>query len=255
MPADPLDWRDAVVEMVRGAQPLDGALFHGGPSLTPTEQIGVYHRQYGLRLGDAVREEIVGLLHLLGDDADATIAAYLTARPPTSWTLNRAADALPDWLAAPGATGAQVDMARLDLAVTHAFEATDPLPLDVTTLGADPVLVLQPPVHRLHVSHDVHRVRAAIVTGTDPPPLAPGPHRLVVFRPGLRVRHYTVSAEAMSLLDALATPQPLSQAIDQAVASGADPDVLAAHLGEWFRIFAQGRIVGPPRPQSDAHIG
>lgn len=243
-PELPDDWRERVVAMIRGAAPLDAALFRGGPALSPVEQIGVYRDQYRLRLGDAVREEIPGLLRLWGDRADERIAAYLLASPSHTFTLDRVAFALPGWLEQSGAPDVEVDMARLDVAVTQCFTASDPRRIQTVDLGSR--LVVQPPVRRLRLGWTVHRVRAAVTAGEP----VPAPERqdvpLVVFRPNLRVRHLALPLAGWRLLGAFDTPRTPAEAIEQIVEAGVDPNELAPHLTEWFRVFAEGAILGPP---------
>src|SRR5687767_793023 len=104
----PADWRDQMVLMIRGAVEADGALFSGGPTLSPLDQIEVYREQFRMRMWDALLEEIPGLAKWLGDDADDMVWAFLADHPPDSWTLARIADPLADWMAARGRPGVEV---------------------------------------------------------------------------------------------------------------------------------------------------
>lgn len=239
----PPDWREQFVDMIRGARPLDGAWFGGGPALSPLEQIGIYREQFRLRLGDAVREEIPGLAALLGDDVDDVIAAYLADHPPTSWTLNRVADRLADWLAARGAPAAQVEMARLDNAVQRGFEAANGVTLRPENLGDDPVLGWQPPVSLLHLTHTVHHVRAEIIAGRPPPEPEAKDVWLVVFRRGLRMRHLQLEAPAWALLAELREPSTVSAALARWMETVEEPEAHLGRLQEWFRLFAEHDLV------------
>lgn len=240
----PTDWRRRVTAMVRGAEPPAAELFAGGVVLSPLDQIEVYREQYRLRLGDALREEVPGLVALLGEEAvDELLFAYLDAHPSRSFTLNRIADALPDFLVNRGAPSVQVDMARLDRAVMDGFEAADGVDLTVEALASAPRLVLQPHVRLLSLSHDVHGLRSAVVQGRERPPVTARPVHLLVFRRALKMRHLEVDADCLAVLQALAVPTTLEQALADAVEAGARPDMLAAHVGEWFSLFSSRGIV------------
>jgi Putative DNA-binding domain len=243
----PPDWRARMIDMIRGAAPLDGSWFAGSAALAPEQQIGVYRNQYRLRMHDALRAEIPGLAFLLGDGFDEVADAFLADRPPTSWTLNRIADGLADWLAARDAPGAQVDMARLDAAVQRGFEAANGVSLRPGDLTEDPVLVWQPPVDLLRLSWDVHLVRAAVLAEQPPPEPRPAEVRLVVFRRELRMRHWAVESDAWDLLACFRTPCAVSAALESLVAGGADPAALLPDLREWFRLFAERDLVQAAR--------
>ena len=169
-----------MVDAIRGAAPPDPSWFRGGPVLGPAAQIGIYQEQFRLRFLDAVRVEIPGLAHLLGEDAETLIFDYLAAHPPNCWTLNRVADPLVGWLRSRGAPTEQIEMASLDHAVSAGFEAAEGQTPRPEALAGMPALTLQPHVHLLEVRHDVHAYRSAVIAGEAGPrpprrgPLAPG---------------------------------------------------------------------------------
>ncbi len=243
--AEPLpeDWRARLLAMIRGAAPPDAAWFTGGPVCTPDEQLGIYLKQYRLRLYDAVVEEVPGLSWLLGDEREAVLRGYLADHPSRSWTLNRVADGLADWLAAsPFATSARVDMARLDRAIQAGFEAADAPPLAAEALFTLPPLRLRPAVHLLRLQTNVHEVRAAVLTGADPPELAPADVWLVVYRRGVAMRTLALDPGAWTVLDAIDRGRSTRDAIDDAAAIVDAPDLLAK-LPAWFRDFVALELV------------
>jgi Putative DNA-binding domain len=241
----PGDWRERMIAMIRGATELDGSWFTGGPVCSPEEQIGIYRTQYRLRLYDAVEVEIPGLTHLLGDAAEPLLVRYLFDNPSNAWTLNRVADRLADWLAAqPEATVAHVEMARFDWAIQHGFEAVDSDPLDPSALGQLPQLALQPHVHLLRVTHNVHEIRSAVVTGQPVPELRTGDFPLVVFRAGLQMRHWCVPLGLWGILEAIGRGQTLPEAIDTVFVEGwVTLDELSEHIGAWCRDLALLKLV------------
>lgn len=237
----PADWRERMAEIVRGAEAPDPSWFAGGVVLGPAEQIDVYRDQYRLRLRGAVRDELVGLAALVGDAErlDALIFGYLADCPSRSYTLNRIADRLPQWMENKGESAEWLDMVRLDLAVMAGFEAAAGETVKPEQLATVPKLRLQPHVTLLRLGHDVHRYRSEVVRELDAGPLVEGPVQLVVFRRGLKMRHLQVHSSCLAVLEAIGEGSGLGDALELAVANGADPAVLQAQLGEWFRLFAE----------------
>ena len=232
-----------MVEQIRGAQPVAGDWFSGGPGLSPSDQIEVYREQFRLRLVDAVVEELPGLCHLLGEAREELLWAYLQDHPPHTWTLNRVADAMPSWLDARGAPGAQVQMATLDLLVSAGFEAAAPRPLEPASLLGAPCLRRTPPTGLLRLRWSVHHTRSAVVSGSAPPPLEPGEWHLVVFRRGLRMRHLEIEAPLWRILAALDGSSPLDQVLAEGLGGGDLPVDLGGALQRWFRQLAELELV------------
>jgi hypothetical protein len=235
-----------MVEMIRGAAPLSGDWFTGGPVCTPDDQIAIYADQYRQRLLGALREEMIGLRHLLGEQTDAVFWRYLADHPPRSWTLNRVADDLPGWLATqPEATDALIDMARLDRAVQRGFEAADGRVLTPADLAAPPErLALAPHVSLLWLTTNVHLVRSALLSGTEPPAVREAHVHLVVFRRGIKMRHWAVGPAIFALLEGIAEGLPLAEAVEKPVRDGwMDPTTLSSEIGGWFESFAERRLV------------
>jgi len=241
----PPDWRTRMVEMIRGAAPLDGSWFAGGPALGPVDQIGVYRDQYRMRLGDALIEEVPGWCALVDEaERDAVVAAYLSAHPSRTWTLNRVADAFAAWLERRGAPVEQVEMARLDFVVQRGFEAADGRPLRPEDLASVPPLRLQPHVGLLRLTTDVHRARAAALAGRSLPELSRGDFPVVVFRRGVRMRHWELPLGAWAVLDGIGRGLPVGAAIERALVEGLlGEDDLGERLSGWFRDFVTRDLV------------
>lgn len=241
----PADWRERFVAMVRGEVPLDGSWFTGGPGCTPVEQVAIYSEQYRFRLGDAVWDDLPGLRALAGDGLGDWIHRYLRAHPSRTWTLNRVADALPEWLADEGADPAWCDMARVDRAVQRGFEARDPRPLGPDAWSAGRVR-LAPPTALLRLDWNVHAIRTAVLTGQPPPPLRHEPVLLLLYRPERHMRHRVLSPPLFAILEALAAGAPLADAVAAPVSAGlVDAATLAPALQGWFHELAAGRAVEP----------
>ena len=240
----PPDWQERMVEMIRGAEPLRDDWFAGGPVCSPMQQIEIYRDQYRLRLVDALLEEIPGLRHLLDDGGEELLWRYLLDRPSTSWTLNRIADRLPGWLERQEVAQHWIEMAYLDRAVQKGFEAACGTPIDPAALLTMPALRLQPHVSLLRLSHNVHEIRSAALSGDEPPPLRPGDFPLVVFRRQLGMRHWVMPLGAWGILDGLADGLQVGAALDRVFARGlASAEVLGVEVAGWFKDFAERDLV------------
>jgi hypothetical protein len=140
-----MTWRERLVDMIRGAAPVEQGMFRALPLLSPDDQVAVYATAWRIRLGNALRTECPGLVALAGDRVDELFEAWLHDHPPHSWTLDRIGIGLDAWLEARGESAATVDMARLDRAVQAGFSAGDRPNVTVGSLRAGlPVLTLQP---------------------------------------------------------------------------------------------------------------
>lgn len=240
----PADWQGRMIDMIRGVAPLQGDFFAGGAVLDPVRQIGVYEMMYRVRLYEALVEELRGTAHLLGDQTEETLRAYLRDHPSTTWTLNRVADHFVAWMSRRNATDDLIDMARLDHAVQAVFEATDEPGLRPDQLGAMPPLRLHRAVRLLRLGCNAHDIRSAVLTGGAVPPLTRRPVTLLVFRRDIRVRHWEVPAPAFALLERIEAHGDFALAADEVVTAGVvTPEALAAGVAAWFRDFAERQVL------------
>jgi hypothetical protein len=248
----PEDWRERVGDMIRGVAPVDGALFAGGPWLSPEAQVEVYAEQFRLRTWDVLAEDVAGTLHLLGDDGEDVLRAYLLDHPPDTWTLSGLARELSGWLARRGAPAEQVEMAWLDRAVQEAFVAAEgrtPTAEEVATASIRGVrLRLQPHVRLRRLTTNVHLVRMDLSspeTRDAPRAVGPADVHLVVYRAAtLRVRHLEVEPGAFAILAALGQDgAPLEVAIGAALAVDDRPADLPARLQGWFKSFTERGLI------------
>lgn len=238
----PADWQARVVEMIRGAAPLDGAWFRGSAALSPEEQIGVYREQFTLRLTEALDAELAGLRGLLGDGLDGLFEAYLLDHPPRSWSLDHAADRFPAWLEAQEAPAEQVEMARLDLAVSALFLAADAPVASPADLSAGRPLTLAPSTRRLRLGWDVHRHRSETLQGRPAPAPRPGDWRLLLYRTEDGPRHWELDPATDAALGAFARGCTVEEAVDAALTEAPEA---APTLGALFREIAARRVLCP----------
>jgi len=208
-----------------GAAP-DGLLRGGGPGL------GVYQHAYGARLLEALADNYSVLALALGDtDFSALGQAYVQAHPPTEpsirWFGHRLAGFMDDWPDLPHP--ALADLARLDWALRHAFDAAALPALTPEQLAATPPeqwaelpLRLQPHVQLLALRWAVGPAWHALAEARDggheaalPPPV-PLDHALLVHRSGLQPHWRSLDPLETAALAALqAEALTLGQLLEQ----------------------------------------
>src|SRR5215813_6781834 len=121
--------------------------------LTAVERLEIYNRVYWFRILSALADDFPGLRAVVGQKRfDKLISAYLSDRPSQSFTLRNLGSRLESWMRehpefTPKNARLALDMARLEWADIDVFDSAE-LPAmdakDLTTLGENPVLHLQP---------------------------------------------------------------------------------------------------------------
>lgn len=204
-------------------------LAHEAPAATPgllgdaraeaAERLGVYRNAYTARIIAALAEDFPALKHTLGAARwGALAAAYLHAHPSQHPSLRYAGVRLPGFIAEHISRAAAelrasapwaADLARLELAITDAFDAADAELLTRADLSALPPaqwdalslplipgaqhLALAWPVRALRSAHDAEQPLA-------PPALAPASEHVLVWRREERVLHRALEASEATLL-------------------------------------------------------
>ena len=174
-----------------------------------------------------------------------TLRAYLHDHPSTGWTLNRVANHLVAWLEERCNPRQLVEMAMLDRAVQAGFEAGDGTPIDPAALVQMPPLKLQPHVTLLPLNHNVHWIRSAVLAGAESiPDLEEGFYPVVVFRRGIKMRHWQMPRGAFEILRGIDDGLSVEAAIDRAFNEGVlNAETLATDIGTWFKDFAERNLV------------
>ncbi len=186
-------------------------------------RLRVYRHAYRVRILSVLRDDYPALLSALGEAHFAALAAaYLHANPSQHPSLRYAGARLPAFIAEHAAAlevraGAPwaADLARLELAVTDAFDAADAQALSRADLTALPpeywselALALMPgaqlatyawPVRALRAAHDAGQ--PLVLEALAP---APAPEPVLVWRRSERVLHRECSAEELRLLGQVA---------------------------------------------------
>ncbi len=217
-------------------------------TLSAAERLDIYHGMYFLRLAEALESDYPALAHFLGEARWAEVVrGYVAAHPSRSYTLNVLGRALADWLReAPGLPrrGFCRDLARLEWAVTEAFDAEEAPRLAESELAAvgpeewpEVRFVPQPALRLLELRWNANEW---LDSAKDEEHRHPEPRRadawVAVFRRGYAVYRRALDRAAFRLLADLASGQPLGPALAAARRRRAAPD--ADTLFAWFREWA-----------------
>jgi hypothetical protein len=209
--------RDFAAWLLAGDAPACTPGLLGDARASAAERLHVYRYAYLSRLVGVMRDDFPALLGALGRARfDPLAAAYLRAFPSRHFSLRHAGARFPAFLAEhESASEARAtapwcaDLARLELAVTDAFDAADATPLargELAQLAPEAwdalALSFMPGARLLTLARAARSLRAAHDAGE---PLALGalaPHAepVLVWRRDERVLHRECSAEEHALL-------------------------------------------------------
>lgn len=109
-------------------------------TLDPIERLAIYQGMYPLRMEEALATDYPGLKHFLGaHEFFALVQGYVRAHPSQSFTLNPLGRQLPEYVL--GVAGLKRrafahDLARLERAMSDAFDAPHSLPLSEAEIAA-----------------------------------------------------------------------------------------------------------------------
>ncbi|NOZ93337.1 MAG: hypothetical protein GXP47_01185 [Acidobacteria bacterium] len=221
-----------------------GELIRPSWSLEPAERVGIYHGMYLLRMEEALETDYPALRYYLGEEAfSGLVAAYVAQYPSRSYTLNRLGDHLPDFLEASdwADAGFLADLARLELAITGAFDAEQSETLTAEALQAVPPeswesarLVPVPSLRLLALRHDVlPHLKAFHQERPNPRPRRRATW-IAVHRSQLAVYHLELRRPAHALLknlvDGVSLGDALALAVTRVKASKRQEQVFT-----WFR--------------------
>ena len=179
--------------------------------------LGVYFDAYSLRLVEALATNYPNLQLLVGGETfDRLGRAYLAGQPSHQpsirWFGHRLASYLATtapWMDEP----VLADMAKLEWALSEAFDAANAALLDFDTVAAVPPAAWPglrfralPSLRRFELvmnATEIWRALAAEETPPDPAPLANAPVQWVVWRPALITEFRSLETDEAAALDAL----------------------------------------------------
>jgi hypothetical protein len=217
-------------------------------TLTPGERIGIYHGMYLLRMAEALESDYPALSHFLGEKRwTALVRGYVERHPSRSHTLNVLGRALPSCLPdAPDLPrrGFCHDLARLELAVTEAFDAEETPRLTEAELLSVPAeawdgarLVPSAALRLLELGWNANEwLDSTKDDGHDHPRPRKRATRVVIFRQGYAVYRRELSPSAFRLLADLVSGLPVGEALAAALRRRGAPGPEA--LTRWFRDWA-----------------
>jgi hypothetical protein len=220
--------------VVRGRRPvLDRDLRRSAPSLRPA-RLRIYATAYRLRLCEVLAADYPATRELLGARAfDRLAAAYVAARPSRHPDLARFGARFPQFLARRPLRQRHLvlGLARIEAAITAAFDAPEAAALDATAAAAAAGergrlrLVLHPSVQLLRCPAAAVDRFAAWRHG-EVTPVRGGRVELCVLRSGEQVVRRELPAAAAALLRRLQRGASLASAVAKLPA--------AAPVQQWF---------------------
>jgi hypothetical protein len=217
-------------------------------TLAAEARLGVYHEMYQLRMTEALASNYPALAQFLGGRRfTALVRDYLLAHPSRSYSLNHLSRALPDWLgtAAPlPRRGFCRDLARLEWAISEAFDADEASRLAPEALAAVPAEAWSGarllPSAALRLVELRWNANEWLESTKDNRHDHPRPRRrhaaVVVFRQRYAVYRRELSHSAFRLLKDLAAGRRIGEAIAAALERRAAPRPEA--ITGWFRDWA-----------------
>ena len=208
-------------------------------------RFNVYRNNVTVGLTEALRQSFPALLKLVGDEFFTAMAIeHLRAHPPTSPLMMFYGDAMPDFLAQfpPVQHLAYLpDVARLELALRHAYHAADSAPVPAERLQSLPPERLMaarigfaPALRLLRSQWPVQSIWAANMRGAEPPKSLQ-PEDVLITRPAFDPEPHLLPAGAADFIMALQAGQSFGAAFD-----AAGPFDLTATLG---LLLAGGAII------------
>jgi hypothetical protein len=235
-------WLAAAVRRGRPAA-LPGWLAGTGSAFAPRARVHVYTFAYAARLVEVLAGDYPAVRAHLGARRFERLArAYVRARPSTAPVLASFGTGFPAFLRRADAGAFVADLARLELALTHAFDAAEFVPLAAASLAS--ATPAQWPRLRLALNPSVQLLRlpAAVVDGfaawqrgerVRVRGASRGTVDVLVVRVGDRLVRHQLPRPAANVLRRLQRGASLGRAI-----AGVAP---TAPLGAWF---AQWRADG-----------
>jgi hypothetical protein len=215
-------------------------------TLSASDRIGIYQQMYPLRMRDALSSDYPALEHFLGDRFPDLVTAYTQAHPSQRYTLNRLGDEVPAWLGRQRRLKPRAflkDLARLEFAVTAAFDAPQADPIRIEDLeGLEPerlgrsVLVTSPSLRLVALEWNAN---AYLDSWRDENHRHPRPRRArafsVVVRRDYSVFRFEVTEAAFALLGDLQAGLTINDVAGRALARRGSRAASPEDFSQWFQ--------------------
>lgn len=242
--------RDRQALFLRGVAAGDAgaeALIVDDARVGATKRLDIYRNNYRASLTGVLADHFERLHGYLGDEQfDNVAAAYLAAHPSTTRNLRYYGGDLPAFLARHFPDdGELAEIAALDWALRHAFDAADAAPLDAARVGAlgegwiEAGLTLHPSARLLAMRHNSAAIWSALSAEEAPPEVVrvDPSVMMLVWRNGLQPQFRSLSPEEGSALVAIADGASftdLSAATIASLGEAAAMEALAVWLCQWL---------------------
>lgn len=230
-----------------------GDVVRPSATLDPAERVGIYHDMYEMRMGEALETDYPGLHHFLGPKRWARLVkGYLQAHPSTSYTLNVLGTHLADFVhTAPGVSHAGFcrDLARLEWAITEAFDADETPVLGEAELSAVPPeawesarLVPTAAFRLLALDYNAGAYLDSMRGDEHDHPLPRRrPSWVVVCRREFAVYRVDLTRAGFRLLEALASGRTVGEAVESCL-KRSRPRPTGEEIFAWFREWARSGV-------------
>ncbi|GLQ93981.1 DNA-binding domain-containing protein [Dyella acidisoli] len=176
-------------------------------------RLAVYQHGYRIRLRDALKNEFVGLSSMVSRGFDALLDTYVETHPSNHFNIRWYGTGLAGFLENKRHDKPQLaEMARLDWAISTAFDATDEPSIDITQLATIPPeawatlqLVPQGNLQVLSCAYNVDTFRRAADHGTTRPHLRryAKPRRILVWRHAMSIHYRRLEEDESQVLTAV----------------------------------------------------
>lgn len=210
-------------------------------------RLGIYRHNYRASLAGVLADHFERLHAYLGDEQFDNVAdAYVAAHPSQTRNLRYYGGDLPAFLARHFPDdGELAELAELDWALRHAFDAADAPPLDVSQVGAlgeawiERRLSLHPSARLLGMHHNVVAIWSALEGDVEPPAAErlAQPVPLLVWRNGLQPQFRTLSEQEEGALASLNEGSSFTELSAHAIERMGEAEamqLLAAWLAQWL---------------------
>jgi hypothetical protein len=235
-------------------QPMVPALL----SARGVAQFGVYRNAYRARLRGALRDNFEVLPLVMGDDAfDALANAYIDSHPSHHYSLRWFGHELCAFMAANEAMvdhPAMLDLARMECALRHAFDAAPAVLLAPAELAALPAadwadvrLTLHPSVQLLDLQWAVGPIWHALKSGQeelDPP--AALDHHLLVWRQGMNTQWKSLSPTETVFVQCLLANRTFGQICESLAESVGEDSAAATAVAALGDLLSAGALCALP---------
>lgn len=248
-----------LADAMRSAYSSHIALLRGDDLADEASRFAVYRHGYRIRLRDALATEFPGLSLLAGRRFAPLLDEYVVAHPSTHFNIRWHGEGLASFLAATSPWRDHPELAeaaRLDWAISVAFDAMDHATVDATELARTPPdawaamrLQLLPHARLFPVTCNVDAFRRAADREMARPArrrLAQARH-LLVWRPALEVRYRSVAADELPALQGVLDGECFAQlCVREAERHGQKAALprMASLLARWMGEGLIGRISG-----------